>query len=146
MPIRLNPIRYDDLTSRQQETYNYQKFSAVLADFGYLTIRLSDDWNGADLIAQHFETKEFLKIQLKGRLCFYTKYRDKGLYVCFREGGFWYLYPHDEVLQKVLDAGLLVGTKSWDELGGYSFPGIPSRLTEIVAPYRFADTSGAYSR
>jgi hypothetical protein len=108
----------------------------VLADFGYLTIRLSDDWNGADFIAQHFETKEFLKVQLKGRLCFYTKYQGKDLFVCFRESGFWYLYSHDELLAKVLATGMMKGTKSWDELGGYSFPAIPRQLEEMLSPYR----------
>jgi hypothetical protein len=136
MSVSLKKINYESLNSRQQETYNFQKISAVLADFGYLTIRLSDDWNGADFIAQHFETKEFLKIQLKGRLCFYTKYHDKDLYICFRESDFWYLYPHDELLSKVLATGIMKGTKSWDELGGYSFPSIPRQLEELVAPYR----------
>jgi len=136
LSVILKKILYETLNSRQQETYNFQKISAVLADFGYLTIRLSDDWNGADFIAQHFETKEFLKVQLKGRLCFYAKYQDKDLCICFREAGFWYLYPHDELLSKVLSAGMMKGTKSWDELGGYSFPSIPRQLEEAIVAYR----------
>jgi hypothetical protein len=43
MPLELKRISYHDLNGRQQETYNFQKLSGVLADFGYLTIRLSDD-------------------------------------------------------------------------------------------------------
>jgi hypothetical protein len=136
MSIKFEKIRYQELNGRQQETYNFQKVSAVLADFGYLTIRLTDDWNGADFIAQHFQTKEFLKVQLKGRLCFYKKYCQKDLYICFNDSGTWYFYPHDEVLRLVLELGLLVGTESWDVHSGYSFPGIPSHLKDILAPYR----------
>ena len=35
---------YRDLNSRQQENYNFQKVSAVLADYGFATLRLSADW------------------------------------------------------------------------------------------------------
>ncbi len=43
--MKLEPIQYADLNSRQKENYNFQKLSAVLADYGYVTMRLSDDWN-----------------------------------------------------------------------------------------------------
>lgn len=52
------------LNSRQLEAHRFQKVSAVLADFGYQTIRLSDDWNGADFIAQHIDGS-FLMVQPK---------------------------------------------------------------------------------
>ena len=77
MAISFEKVDYRKLNSRQQEAYNFQKISAVLADFGYLTIRLSDDWNGADFIAQHFKSKSFIGVQLKGRLCFYQKYCER---------------------------------------------------------------------
>ena len=32
-------IPYGELNSQQQEAYNFQKVSSVLADFGYFTIR-----------------------------------------------------------------------------------------------------------
>ena len=53
MSMKLVKIRYQDLNSRQQESFNYQKISGVLADYGFVTIRLSDDWKGADFLAQH---------------------------------------------------------------------------------------------
>jgi hypothetical protein len=37
-------IDYKKLTARQQENYNFQKISALLADYGFSTLRLSDDW------------------------------------------------------------------------------------------------------
>jgi hypothetical protein len=42
--MELNRISYTNLNSRQQETFNFQKVSAILADYGYATIKLNDDW------------------------------------------------------------------------------------------------------
>ena len=47
---------------------NFQKVSAVLADFGYMTIPLSNDWSRADFIAQTADGSPSLKVQLKSRL------------------------------------------------------------------------------
>ena len=136
MSVNFTPVQYADLNSRQKEAYNFQKVSALLADFGYSTLRLTDDWNGADFIAQHKDGKTFLKVQLKSRLCFYEKYSDKELYLCFPNGENWYLYPHDELKTKVLDHGLMKGTTSWDENSGYSFPRLSKQLEELLKPYR----------
>jgi hypothetical protein len=84
MPLELSTIEYSNLNSRQKENYNYQKISAVLADYGFITHRLTDDWQGADFIAQHFDGKTFLKVQLKGRLTFDKKYLGKDIYIAFR--------------------------------------------------------------
>ena len=136
MAIEFARIRYEELNGRQQETFNYQKVSAVLADFGYLTIRLSDDWNGADFIAQHFKTKEFLKVQLKSRLTFDKKYLDRDLYICFRDGEheMWYLYNHQELLEKVL--GQFQDTKQWLEGRPYHFPSLSTGIKKLLEPYQ----------
>lgn len=55
MAIELSRICYNELNSRQQENYNFQKVSAVLADYGFVTMRLNDDWQGADFIAIHID-------------------------------------------------------------------------------------------
>jgi hypothetical protein len=137
MPLKLKRISYEDLKPRQQEGFNFQKISAVLADFGYVTIRLTNDWCGADFIAQHFDGISFLKVQLKGRLTFSKKYRGQSLFICFRDAdGRWYLYPHDEVLNEILDKGLLAGTKSWDKKGGYDFPYLKPSLKKMLEQYR----------
>ena len=41
-------VEYRTLNARQQEAFNFQKVSAVLADYGFVTMRLSSDWQGAD--------------------------------------------------------------------------------------------------
>ena len=55
MSLNLELITYSSLNPRQKENYNYQKLSALLADYGFVTMRLSDDWQGADMIAQQDE-------------------------------------------------------------------------------------------
>ena len=141
MPLKLTPIDYRDLNARQQENYNYFKVSAVLAEYGFSTMRLSDDWQGADFIAQHIDGETFLKIQLKGRLTFQKKYEGKDLYVAFFSKPDWYLYSHDELLKKVLAANRLVGTRSWDVAGGYSFPYLPRELKLLLKPYKIGHPS-----
>src|SRR5215213_3290356 len=136
MPLNLKLIRYGSLNKRQKENYNYQKFSALLADYGFVTMRLSDDWNGADMIAQHVDGNTFLKIQLKGRLTFCMKYEGKGLYVAFRSGKDWYLYPHDEILARVHSAVKFRNTLAWKNGREYSFAKLTKPLLQILNPYQ----------
>lgn len=66
--FQLNRVDYQSLDARQQETFNFQKVPGVLANYGFATIRLSGDWQDADLIANHISGQQFLKVRLKGRL------------------------------------------------------------------------------
>ena len=134
----LERIAYGELNSRQKESYNFQKVSAVLADFGFTTIRLSDDWQNADFIAQHMDQVTFLKVQLKGRVTFAKKYEGKKIFIAFPRGGAWYLYPHDELLKKVLDSGIVGDSSSWREKGGYSFRGISRQMNVWLAKYQIS--------
>ena len=49
---RIDP---DKLNGRQKEIYNFQKSAALLADYGFNCIKLTDDWKGADFLAHHFD-------------------------------------------------------------------------------------------
>ena len=138
MSLELTRVRYVDLNARQKENFNFQKVSAVLADFGFTTLRLTDDWQGADFIAQHIDGETFLKVQLKGRLTFGEKYRGKDLYIAFEHSGVWYLYPHDEVLAVVLAETNVANTDSWLTHGGYSFPGLSKQMAAVLEPYKIA--------
>ena len=102
MKTSFRRIQYGRLNSRQQESYNFQKISGVLADYGFTTIRLSSDWKGADFIAQHRDDKTYLKVQLKGRLTLAKKYRKKDIWIGFPYGDSWYLVPHDEMALKLM--------------------------------------------
>ena len=128
-------IRYEELNARQQESYNYQKVSAILADYGFVTIRLSDDWRGADFIAQHVDGTTFLKVQLKGRLTLDRKYEGREIHICFRAGADWYLYPHDSIMEQILASSTITGTKSWTK-GLYTFPSLSRKLRGLLEPYR----------
>lgn len=136
MTLRLKKIGYAELNSRQRENYNFAKLSAVLIDYGFITLRLSDDWQGADPIAQHLDGKTYLRVQLKGRLSFEKKYSGKDLYIAFCHKNEWYIYPHDEVLNKVLSENTIIGsTRSWIEDGCYSFPGLSKQMEKLLKGY-----------
>ena len=135
----MQKVSYGQLNARQKESYNFQKVSAVLADYGFTTLRLSDDWQGADFIAQHANGVTFLKIQMKGRAYFDKKYEGKGIYICFRDEAHWYLYPHDEILAPVLKIANI--ERTYSDLGYYSFPKLTARLRELFGPFHL-ESSG----
>ena len=135
--ISFKRVSYAALKGRQQENYNFQKVSGVLADFGFSTVRLTDDWEGADFVAQHADGKTLLRVQLKPRLCFSKKYMNKNLWMCFREGASVYLFPHDKVLALIIESGrTMSGTESWEVKGNYSFTSISSWMKPLLEPYK----------
>lgn len=126
---RVNKVDYAKLNSKQQEQHLFQKCSACLADYGYATIKLSDDWQGADFIAISQVSKrkgsEFFKIQLKGRFTVAKKYEGKDLYIAFPmnlDTGLWCIFPHDELIDLLRNANMYLGSKSWIKGGEYSVP------------------------
>ena len=138
---RFSTISYGDLNSRQQEIYNFQKVSGVLADYGFATYRLTDDWNGADFLAVHIDGSRFLRVQLKGRLTFDKKYLHKDVWLCFRHDGNVYLCPHDQLAREVLEIAQATGrkrydaTESWRKDGRYSYGSPPKWLLPHLAIY-----------
>ena len=127
---------YDHLNSRQKENYNFHKVAAVLADYGYTSIRLSDDWQSADFIAQHVDGQTFLKVQLKGRMSIDKKYIGRGLHICFPYNNSWYLFPHDEVVDYLLNSSTIGNTSSWQEQGAYSFKVISQEYLKYFEQFR----------
>ena len=107
-----NRINYSKLHAKQKENFNFHKIAAILSEYGYNSIRLNDDWEGADFLAYRntqssskdaIDTNNIikyntLKVQLKGRITIQKKYRKKKIYIAFPDKGVWYLYPHDEFL------------------------------------------------
>ena len=70
-----------------------------MADYGFNCIKLTDDWQGADFLAYHFDGTTTLKVQLKSRLTINCKYADRDLWMNFPCKGSWYLVPHDDLNQ-----------------------------------------------
>lgn len=142
---RFQRICYKDLNSRQKENFNFQKVSGVLADYGYVTLRLSDDWQGADFIAYHVDGDSFLKVQLKGRLTVDTKYKNKEIRICFndlKDRKVWYLFPHDDFLRWALVNSDIGGTKGWKNPadwnqveGAYSWLSTPKHMLTWLSDY-----------
>lgn len=133
--MKQNPIKVSSLTSKQREAYHFQKISALLADYGYQTIKLSDDWCGADFIAQHLDGT-FRKIQLKGRLAVGRKYEGKELWIAFPNNADWYVFPHDAVLERLLSDKKTPIRSTYVKTGGYSFPGLSKELIQMLEAYR----------
>jgi len=120
MTSRFSKIVYSELSARKKENFNFQKVSAVLADYGYTTIRLSDDWNGADFLALH-KDGETLKVQLKPRITLCTKYSGKGIWVAAPHGSGWHIYPHDEAVALIEAVAPYQHTRSWRQHKEYSW-------------------------
>ena len=131
--IKLTKIEYRTLNSKAQETYNFHKMAAILADYGYNCLWLNDDWNGADCIAVHIDGISDFKIQLKGSISFARKYWAKNIYITFFEQGDIYIYPHDYILAQVENN---IADKTWLEKGTYFQTKITKKFREILEPYK----------
>lgn len=125
---------YSKLNARQKENHNFQRASAVLAAYGFSTIRLSDDWNGADFLALHADGRRVLRVQLKPRLYFRQVYMKKRLWLCFPADGGAYLFPHDRVL-RILLKRCAKGTMSWEKRKAYHIKHVPKWLKPKIARY-----------
>ena len=95
---KYSKVDYKKLPKKLQESYNFQKASSILADYGFVTNLLKYDWMGADFLAQH-KDGDWLKVQLKGTLTSDPKYEGKNIYIMFedKKDNQWYLYPHDNL-------------------------------------------------
>ncbi len=101
--MELKRIKYSELNARAKENYNCAKLAAILVDYGFVCLRLTDDWQGADILAKHIDG-EVLQIQVKGRFNIESKYSEKGLWMAFPEGSDWYLAPHDVMVDMLVRA------------------------------------------
>lgn len=131
--MQLQKINYNDLNSKAKEMYNFQKVSAKLADYGFTTMWLNNDWQGADFIAVHIDGITDLKVQLKGRLSFNKKYIGKNIYICFIEDSEIYVYPHDLVLEQIENK---ISDKTYLETGSWSSPKLTRENRELLTPYK----------
>ena len=137
-------VSYRELKSRQKEGFNFQKVSAVLAAYGFLTIRLTSDWQGADFIAQHMDGVTFLKVQLKTRLTIDQKYFGKDLFIAFPHQSAWYLFPHDSTVEALSRVSTYATTPTWRNKGTYNTNSPSKKMLEVLLPFRLgeSETSG----
>ncbi len=109
-----------------------QKVSAKLADYGFTTMWLNNDWQGADFIAVHVDGVTDIKVQLKGRLSFSKKYIGKEIYMCFISEREIYLYPHDLILSQIEQR---ISDKTWLSNGTWSSPKLTKENKQLLKPY-----------
>tara|TARA_B110001452_G_C14869183_1_gene303822 strand:- start:72 stop:467 length:396 start_codon:yes stop_codon:yes gene_type:complete len=128
MNIDLTKVSYKDLNSKQKENYNYHKVAAALANYGYDSMRLNNDWEGADFIS--VKGDDMIKIQLKGRFTLDKKYEKKELYIAFIEKGIIKIYLHDEAL--AIATSNITDSKSWDINGSYSMNQTPKHYSQVI--------------
>jgi hypothetical protein len=126
--MKLIPVRYSNLNSKQKESYNFHKVAAALADYGFNCIKLDDDWQGADFLAYHKDGEQTLKVQLKGRLTIDKKYLRKILYLAFPHRDNWYLVLHDLLVGHLRESTTYLASRSWRSNGSYS-SARPNRAT-----------------
>ena len=124
----LSKITYEKLNAKQKENFNFHKVAAALADYGYDSMRLNNDWQGADFIA--VKNDEMLKVQLKGRFTIDKKYIGKDIYVAFIENKIIKIYEHDKAI-KMLPKNIL-DSSSWSDKGGYSWGQTPKIYDSII--------------
>lgn len=130
------PVVYADLNSRQKENYNFHRVAACLAEYGYNSMRVTDDWQGADFIACHIDGERFMKVQLKGRLTLDQKYEGKDIHIAFRHGEQCFVYPHDEMVERVEALGKISSSASWTDHRSYSWPQPPVWAKNILDMYK----------
>ena len=126
--MKLNRVNYKELNAKQKENYNFHKVAAALAEYGYNSMRLNDDWQGADFIA--VKGDDMLKIQLKGRFTVEKKYIGKAIYISFIEDGKIKIYEHDEAVNLLPEK--TKNTISWAKRGGYSWCITPKQYESII--------------
>jgi hypothetical protein len=140
--FKFEGIRYNSLNARQKELFNFQKLAATLADYGFNCIKLGDDWQGADLLAYHFNGTDTLKIQLKSRITIQKKYNGKDIWIAFPYKGFWYLVKHDELVIKIEKYTDWQDSESWQKMNGYSSRSINTELLNSLVENKLGKIYG----
>ncbi len=135
--------------SKQMETYNFHKASAVLAEYGFDCIRLSNDWQGTDFLAHHPDTGKTLKVQLKTGLVIDKKYKHRpDLYMCFtldRTGATWYLVKHQRLMEIVKEhSPEKFDLKSWENKGIYWTWTASTEVREALEEFAYRSCMGDF--
>ena len=137
-------VEYKKLNSRQKEVYNFHKIAAVLADYGFNCIKLTDDWQGADFLAYQMlgDGKEnTLKVQLKARVTIDKKYIGKNIWIAFPLSDAWYLIEHDVLIERVSQTTNWLNTKSWITSGLYHCASPSLSLLTGISEYKLPPNS-----
>ncbi|RLA08535.1 MAG: hypothetical protein DRQ51_01790 [Gammaproteobacteria bacterium] len=133
----LNKIDYKNLNKKQQENYNFYKVANLLANYGYISTRLNDDWNGADFLAIHING-DALKVQQKARISIAKKYMGKNLYIVFPDQfNNWYLLLHDDLVDLWEQTNKYIRKSgTWLKKGKYSQGTVSKKLIKLLKKFK----------
>jgi hypothetical protein len=130
-------VNYKDLNGRQKEVYNFHKIAAVLADYGFNCLKLTDDWQGADFLAyQMLGSTETLKVQLKSRISIDRKYEGKNIWIAFPRSDVWYLIEHDTLRNIIGQTTPWLSSPSWKEHGFFNSHKPSAKLLKELEEYK----------
>jgi hypothetical protein len=88
------------------------------------------------ILEKNTEGKEKEIIREK-RLMFKKDYLGKNVHITFTDGDDTYQYPHDELLQCLIQyLDIIVDTQSWQERGVYHFPRLSKEIKKIMEQYK----------
>ena len=139
MQIKSNfkKVVYSSLNDRAKENFNFHLIAAKLAEYGFASIRLTDDYGGADFLSIHVDGSSILRVQLKGRLSFGQKYFGKNIHIAFREDDKIYVYPHDELRDEIQQAEKAHSPQhsAWWDHGSRSWTKIPKYQQHFLDKY-----------
>lgn len=119
--MKLKRINYRRFKKSQKMAYNFTKFSAILADYGFTPSWRSSDLQRGNIIARHIDGKHRIRVQLTTRMTFWKKLIGKNMNVAFFAAGHWYLYPHDKLLREATAVKNIKQTAAWKKTGLYNF-------------------------
>ncbi len=108
----------------------------MLADYGFDSVRLTDNWQCADFFAVHKDDGRILKVRHMRRTMIERRHIGKDLHVCFPIEGVWHLVSHDELIRIVEETHpSTLETHSWTKLGVYEWPTAPLWAREKLKAY-----------
>ncbi|GAA4652196.1 hypothetical protein GCM10023116_44800 [Kistimonas scapharcae] len=134
--VKFERIDFDKLTKTYKRQYNHLKVSAALANYGFFSQGLLADNEPLDFIANHYSGTPQLSILLQSRLTLASHLEHQNLSIAFYERGYWYVYPHDDVLAFACQTSAITNTTSWQQKGMYTFPQLTDKYRQFLKPWR----------
>ena len=129
-------VDFDKLNTCDKRQYDYFKVSAALADYGYFSQGLLTADEHEDFIACNYSGTFQLSVLLKSRLTLASNLEHQKLHIAFYERGYWYVYPHDDVLTFACQTSAITNTTSWRQKGIYTFPQLTEKYRHFLEPWR----------
>ena len=136
-------VDYQDLNAKQREVYNFHFIAARLAQYGYASYPIRDDWNGGDMFSRHMLSGQALTVQIKSRATFDKKYLGKDLHIGFPLGEAVFVYPHDQVLSSYMAGRTARGlplddNQAWSRDGLVHWVNPTKEIMGLLKPYELA--------